>query len=93
MKRFAVTLIAFALAAPFAAAAHAQNQPGLVRPQLNPSLSLSAPAANPLQAQMREDYGTQLRQNQSEMLRQNPSGLTRDELAVGHERNGYVAPR
>ena len=93
MKHFAATLIAFALVAPFAAAANAQNQPGLVRPQLNPSLSLSAPAANPLQAQMREDYATQLRQNQRELLQQNPSGLTRDELAVGHELNGYVAPR
>ena len=93
MKRVIATAVAFALAAPFAAAAHAQNQPGFVRPQLNPSLSLSAPTANPLQAQMREDYATQLRQSQREMLQQNPSGLSRDEIAVGHELNGYAAPR
>ena len=62
----------------------------IARPQLNPSLSLSAPTNNPLQAQIRNDYATQLQQNQRAMLQQNPSGLSRQELAVGHALNGFV---
>jgi hypothetical protein len=65
-------------------------QATIARPRLNPSLSLSAPTNNPLQAQIRNDYATQLQQNQRAMLRQNPSGLTRQELAVGHALNGFV---
>lgn len=60
---------------------------------INPSLSLSAPANSPLQAQMQDDYATQLRQSQSDLLQQNPSGSTRSELAIGHELNGFTAPR
>ena len=93
MKRSTAVAIAVARMAPFATAAHAQSKPAFVSPQLNPSLSLSAPTANPLQAQMREDYATQLRQTQREMLQQNPSGLSREEISVGHELDGYVAPR
>ena len=59
---------------------------------INPSQSLSAPSANPLQQQMREDYATGLMGAQRELLQQNPSGLGRQELAIGHELNGY-APR
>ena len=56
-------------------------------------MSLSAPTNGPLQAQMRENYATILRGAQRDLLQQNPSGLTRDELAIGHELNGYTAPR
>ena len=42
---------------------------------------------------MRENYATQLRQDQSQLLQQNPSGMTRQEIAIGQELNGYVAPR
>ena len=78
------------------APAWAQQQRGML-PQLqsrgiNPSLSLSAPANTPLQQQMREDYATGLITQQRELLQQNPSGLSRPELAIGHELNGY-APR
>jgi hypothetical protein len=77
-----------------AAPALAQDARGTMpHPALNPSLSLSAPTTNPLQAQMREDYATSLRAQQRDLLQQNPSGLSRDELAIGHELNGYTAPR
>jgi hypothetical protein len=59
---------------------------------VNPSLSLSAPATTPLQQQMQDDYAAQLRATQRDLLQRNPSGLTRQELAIGHELNGY-APR
>jgi hypothetical protein len=60
---------------------------------LNPSMSLTAPTSSPLQQQMRENYATILRGAQRDLLRQNPSGLSPDELAIGHELNGYMAPR
>src|SRR5258708_4271831 len=59
----------------------------------NPNMSLSAPTNSPLQAQMRENYATSLRGAQRDQLRQNPSGLMPDQLAIGHELNGYMAPR
>jgi hypothetical protein len=59
----------------------------------NPSESLSAPTSSPFADQMREDYAAKLRGAQRELLQQNPSGDTRHELAIGHELNGYVAPR
>ena len=30
---------------------------------------------------------------QSQLLRQNPSGLTRREIAIGHQLNGYMLPQ
>jgi hypothetical protein len=60
---------------------------------VNPSLSLSAPAANPLQQQMQDNYATGLMGAQRELLQQNPSGLGRQELAIGHELNGFTGPR
>jgi hypothetical protein len=60
---------------------------------VNPAMSLSAPTNSPLQAQMRENYAASLRGAQRDLLRQNPSGLTPDELTIGHELNGYMAPR
>jgi hypothetical protein len=60
---------------------------------VNPNMSLSAPTNSPLQAQVRENYATSLRGAESDLLRQNPSGLMPDQLAIGHELNGYMAPR
>ena len=60
---------------------------------VNPTMSLSAPTNSPLQSQMRENYATQLRATQRELLQQNPSGLGRQEEAIGHELNGFTAPR
>jgi hypothetical protein len=56
-------------------------------------MSLSAPTNSPLQAQMRENYANGLRGAQRDLLQQNPSGLTPDQLAIGHELNGYMGPR
>jgi hypothetical protein len=53
-------------------------------------MSLSAPTNNPLQEQMREDYGTGLMGAQRELLQQNPSGLGWQEQAIGSELNGYT---
>ena len=60
---------------------------------VNPNMSLSAPTNSPLQAQMRENYATDLKGAQRELLQQNPSGLTRDQLTIGHELNGYMRPQ
>jgi hypothetical protein len=61
---------------------------------LNPSLSLSAPAAgNPLQAQEREDYATGLMATQRSLLQNNPSGLTRPEMGISRALNGYTGPQ
>jgi hypothetical protein len=59
----------------------------------NPSQSLTAPANTPFADQTREDYAATLRGAQRELLQQNPSGDTRQELTIGRELNGYVAPR
>ena len=56
----------------------------------NPSRPLDAPAANPLQAQMQDDYATQLQQEQRDLLQQNPSGTTRQELAIGSQLDGFT---
>jgi hypothetical protein len=60
---------------------------------VNPSLSLSAPTSNPVQAQIREDYRISLSGAQRDLLQQNPSGLGRQELTIGHELNGYARPQ
>jgi len=76
-----------------AAAANAQErglEPSLHLPAINPSMSLAAPAANPLQQQMREDYATGLMNDQRELMQQNPSGETRQERAIGQQLNGYT---
>jgi hypothetical protein len=56
----------------------------------NPSISLSAPATSPIQAQMQDDYATQLMGDQRQLLQQNPSGLTRPEIEIGNTLNGFV---
>lgn len=65
-------------------------EPSLHLPAINPSMSLAAPADNPLQEQMREDYATTLMNDQRELMQQNPSGATREERAIENQLNGYV---
>jgi hypothetical protein len=72
------------------AGAWAQRHVDMDRPHLNPNMSLSAPTNNPLQDQVREDYAAQLQAQQRELLQQNPSGVTRQELEIGNQLNGYV---
>lgn len=93
MKKLSFPLIALLSAAFAVAPAAAQSRGGFAHMPvygLNRSLSLSAPATSPLQEQMRDDYATQLMQSQQDLLQQNPSGTTRQELAIGHELNGYT---
>ena len=97
MNTLTLALSAIAVLSCLASMPAAAQQPAAepVRPAhaVNPSLSLSAPTSSPLQAQMRENYAATLRAAQRDLLRQNPSGLTPNELAIGHELNGYTAPR
>jgi hypothetical protein len=89
MKLISLAVLACLAAAPVAAQ---QREVGPM-PRLqtvNPSMSLSAPTNNPLQAQMRQDCATQLMGQQRELLQQNPSGLGRQEQAIGSELNGYT---
>jgi hypothetical protein len=65
-------------------------EPTLHLHAVNPSMSLGAPANNPLQEQMRQDYATGLMNDQRELLQQNPSGATRQERAIEQQLNGYT---
>lgn len=67
--------------------------PGLRLHAVNPSLSLSATATSPLQAQMQDDYATSLIGAQRQLLQQNPSGATRSEVSIGNQLNGFMGPR
>lgn len=98
MKSFKHALSALILAAlvtPAAAQSFGASHPfsggihGTAR-ILSPNVSLTAPAANPLQAQTQDDYATQLQAEQRELLQQNPSGTTRDELQIGSQLNGFT---
>lgn len=90
----AALLFVVLCAVPVPASAQARNGSSDVLPHaLNPSMSLSGPVKTPLQQQMREDYATNLRIQQRDLLQQNPSGLTRPEMAIGHELNSYMSPR
>ncbi len=89
----AFALIVVALAATSAAAQQRGAVPHLAPHAVNPSMSLSAPSTGPLQQQMQDNYATQLRGAQRDLLQQNPSGMTRGEVAIGHELNGFTAPR
>jgi hypothetical protein len=93
MKNLSFSLIALLLAALSIVPAAAQSRGGVAHVPMhaiNPSISLSAPATSPLQQQMQDDYATQLMQSQRDLLLQNPSGTTRQELAIGHELNGFT---
>lgn len=89
MKLLPLAILASLAAIPVAA----QERVTTPSPQLhaiNPSMSLSAPANNPLQEQLRQDYATGLMSTQRDLLQQNPSGLGRQEQAIGRELNGYT---
>lgn len=89
MKLLPLAILASLAATPVAA----QERVTTPSPQLhaiNPSMSLSAPANNPLQEQLRQDYATGLMSTQRDLLQQNPSGLGRQEQAIGRELNGYT---
>jgi hypothetical protein len=69
---------------------------GITRPAgalrtLNPGVSLTTPATTPFEQQMQQNSATQLQQAQRDLLLQNPSGLSRSEIAVGHDLNGYTS--
>lgn len=87
MKHLSYSALALLLALAGPAAArplgHALHSP-------NPSLSLSPSGGSPVQQQIQSDYATQLQGQQRDLLQQNPSGLSRDELSVGHQLNGYL---
>ncbi len=90
----ALALIFAALASTSAVAQQRGSVTHLGPPHaVNPSMSLSAPATSPLQQQMQDNYATQLMGAQRELLQQHPSGLTHGEIAIGHELNGFTAPR
>jgi hypothetical protein len=85
--------IALCLASfPAAAQEHGIESPAPMH-AFNSSESLSAPTNSPFADQMRQDYAASLRGAQRELLQQNPAGDTRQEVEIGHELNGYVAPR
>jgi hypothetical protein len=88
----ALALTFAALAATSAAAQQRGSVTHLAPHAINRSMSLSAPATSPLQQQMQNNYATQLMGAQRDLLQQNPSGLTRGEMAIGHELNGFTAP-
>jgi hypothetical protein len=65
-------------------------EPSLHLHAVNPSMSLTAPTANPLQEQMREDYATGLMNDQRELLQQNPSGASYQERSIQQQLDGYT---
>ena len=90
MKLLPLAILACLAATPVAAQQREVGPMPRLQHSPNPSMSLSAPTNNPLQAQMRQDYATQLMGTQRELLQQNPSGLGRQEQAIGSELNGYT---
>jgi hypothetical protein len=89
----ALTLLSVSTAGTQAFAQQRGTMPHLQLHAVNPSMSLSAPTSNPLQQQMQDNYATGLIGAQRELLQQNPSGLGRQELAIGHQLNGFTGPR
>jgi hypothetical protein len=82
--------ILMCLASTSAGAQLRTTEPPMHLPAINPSMSLAAPTANPLQEQMREDYATSLMNDQRELMQQTPSGATREEQAIENQLNGYT---
>jgi hypothetical protein len=90
MKNRSCAVLALFLAVA-ASPALAQESSVMPRPlPVNPSISLSAPATSPVEAQIQNDYATQLSVEQRQLLQQYPSGTTRQELAIGHALNGFM---
>jgi hypothetical protein len=78
---------------PAAPGSPAMVAPGLQLHAVNPSLSLTAPATSPIEEQMQDDYAASLMSAQRQLLQQNPLGVTRPELSIGQQLNGYTGPR
>src|ERR1700732_3173346 len=90
----ALALIVASLAThPVAAQQLGSRPPSASSHAVTPNMSLSAPATSPLQQQIQQNYATQLMGAQRDLLQQNPSGVSRQEIAIGHELNGYTGPR
>ncbi len=90
----ALALIAASLlSSPLAAQQLGHRPPSASSHAVNRNLSLSTPATSPLEQQMQQNYATQLMGARRDLLQQNPSGLSRPELAIGHELTGYTGPR
>jgi hypothetical protein len=82
-----------AMPSAFGGASTAMPAPGTQLHAVNPSLSLIAPATSPIRQQMQDDYATNLMSAQRQLLQQNPSGVSRPELSIGDQHNGFMAPR
>jgi hypothetical protein len=95
MARFVLLAAAIATSVSLAALpSFAQHIGGAPVPHLhaiNPSLSLSARPTSPVQQQTQQDYRSNLLSTQRDMLQSNPSGLSREQIAIGHQLDGYNA--
>jgi hypothetical protein len=94
MKILSLAISAIGIAACLAntpvSAQERMTEPSLHLHAVNPSMSLTAPTNNPLQAQTRQDYATGLMTDQRELLQQNPSGSTYQERSIQQQLNGYT---
>jgi len=93
MKRamaFSTGLLVAALATAPAIGQLRGEAPHLGAGSLNPSLSLSAPATTPLQAQVQNDAAARLQAEQRDLLQLNPAGDSRQQLAIGHDLNSFT---
>jgi hypothetical protein len=88
--KFFSFVLGFALASAPALAQQRGAGARLAPHSLNPGISLSAPAATPLDAQIQDNYAAHLRSEQRDLLQQNPSGIGRQELAIGRALNGFT---
>jgi hypothetical protein len=93
MKSLSVPALALIVASLASSALAAQQHGFTASHVVNHNMSLSTPAASPLQQQMQQNYATQLMGAQRDLLQQNPSGLGRQQIAIGHELSGYTGPR
>jgi hypothetical protein len=93
MPRFVMLAAAIATSVSLAALpASAERIGGAPMPHLhatNPSLSLSASPTSPIEQQIQQDYRSNLLSAQRELLQSNPSGLSREQIAIGHQLDGY----
>lgn len=93
MARFVLLAAAIATSVSLAALpASAQRIGGAPMPHLhaaNPSLSLSARPTSPVQQQIQQDYRGNLLSAQRDLLQSNPSGLSRGQIAIGHQLDSY----
>jgi hypothetical protein len=93
MSRPALAAVAIATVMSFAPVVAAAQRIGTSpMPHLhaiNPSISLSARPASPLQQQIQQDYRTNLLAAQCDLSQSNPSGLSRQQIAIGHQLDEY----